>query len=651
MIKEVGFDGLTRKYERDFSGLVTKVKRPKERYTAYEHDALGRVVGASYHDGAKESFVYNKNGALIEATNDDVTLKFEYDVTGRIIKEMQDDYEIESTYDELGNRTFITSNLGASIATAHNSRGQATHIAAAQGGKGWVARREYNELGQEVERLLPGNVVNAWQYDSMGRAKEHRVSSNSREMRQKKYEWNVNQQLRRVTNELNRQQTKFSYDEFSNLVKAEYGYRDILHRESDKVGNIYETDDKSDRIYGKGSRLEQSGVNTNELKNKFQGGHGKLVTRGAKYEYDCEGNLVKKTCPHPNPEAWYYGEEKNGKLTRVYKPGPVWEYEYYGNGMLKEVIKPDGEIVTFKYDSLGRRVEKSSNSKIIKFVWDGNNPLHEWSEQAEEIEKYIKAPKHEFTTWVFKDGFVPSAKLTKQGNYSIITDYLGTPVEAYDEAGKKVWEQELDIYGRVKPRPVKKEWGQVVDDGLFDEYFIPFRYQGQYHDQEIDLYYNRFRYYDPELGQYITQDPIGLAGGNPTLYGYVYDPNSEFDSLGLDLYDIVNYGNKISELFNHHPIMDAWAKNNIVGYISRQSSQPTIQLTKELHNAAHAAERAWMKETFGKVRGNWKNMTAQQAQELSEVMFDAAGVPQSKRREFYKRFHEYIYNVRCPKRG
>jgi len=47
------------------------------------------------------------------------------------------------------------------------------------------------------------------------------------------------------------------------------------------------------------------------------------------------------------------------------------------------------------------------------------------------------------------------------------------------------------------------------------------------------LYYNRFRYYDPELGQYITQDPIGLAGGNPTLYGYVGDPNSWVDPFGL----------------------------------------------------------------------------------------------------------------------
>ena len=51
---------------------------------------------------------------------------------------------------------------------------------------------------------------------------------------------------------------------------------------------------------------------------------------------------------------------------------------------------------------------------------------------------------------VFQDDFIPRGKITKDGNYSIISDYLGTPVEAYDEEGKKVWKRNLDIYGRVK---------------------------------------------------------------------------------------------------------------------------------------------------------------------------------------------------------
>ncbi len=123
-------------------------------------------------------------------------------------------------------------------------------------------------------------------------------------------------------------------------------------------------------------------------------------------------------------------------------------------------------------------------------------------------------------TWVFNEGIVPSAKITNEDHYSIISDYLGTPVEAYDEEGNRVWSAQLDIYGRVKEFTGEKE-------------FIPFRYQGQYEDVEIGLYYNRFRYYDPEQGNYTQIDPIGLAGGNPTLYGYVSDPNIYIEIFGL----------------------------------------------------------------------------------------------------------------------
>lgn len=74
---------------------------------------------------------------------------------------------------------------------------------------------------------------------------------------------------------------------------------------------------------------------------------------------------------------------------------------------------------------------------------------------------------------------------------------------------------------------------------------MPFRYQGQYYDFETNLAYNRFRYYCPETGAYISQDPIGLAGGNPTIYGYVEDTNTWVDVFGLNKkYSCVNKKNK-----------------------------------------------------------------------------------------------------------
>uniref|UniRef100_UPI0006859B87 RHS repeat-associated core domain-containing protein n=1 Tax=Oceanospirillum beijerinckii TaxID=64976 RepID=UPI0006859B87 len=62
------------------------------------------------------------------------------------------------------------------------------------------------------------------------------------------------------------------------------------------------------------------------------------------------------------------------------------------------------------------------------------------------------------------------------------------------------------------------------------------RYQGQIYDSETGLYYNRFRYYDPEIAQYLTPDPIGMAGGlRPQAY--VHNPVDWVDPLGLSEVD------------------------------------------------------------------------------------------------------------------
>ncbi|MBP4047330.1 RHS repeat-associated core domain-containing protein, partial [Chromobacterium violaceum] len=60
----------------------------------------------------------------------------------------------------------------------------------------------------------------------------------------------------------------------------------------------------------------------------------------------------------------------------------------------------------------------------------------------------------------------------------------------------------------------------------------PFRFQGQYHDDESGLHYNRHRYYDPEIGRFISRDPIGLMGGI-NIHSYAPNPTEWIDPLGL----------------------------------------------------------------------------------------------------------------------
>jgi RHS repeat-associated protein len=88
-----------------------------------------------------------------------------------------------------------------------------------------------------------------------------------------------------------------------------------------------------------------------------------------------------------------------------------------------------------------------------------------------------------------------------------------------DEQGGTSWSADINVYGELR---------NVVGEKAA----CPFRWPGQYEDEETGLYYNRFRYYDPEAGEYVSQDPIGLRGGFH-FASYANDPLTLTDPLGL----------------------------------------------------------------------------------------------------------------------
>ena len=177
-------------------------------------------------------------------------------------------------------------------------------------------------------------------------------------------------------------------------------------------------------------------------------------------------------------------------LTRTY------ERDY--SGLVTKINRPGGRYTRYCYDKLGRVIRADYYDKTYEnFTYNKNGALIEAENQYGKV------------------------KFERDSLGRITKEWQGRQF-FYDEEGKKVWKRNLDIYGRVKTEEV-----------LGKKNFIPFRFQGQYEDEETELYYNRFRYYDSQQGQYTQQDPIGLAGGNPTLYGYVCDTNIELDLLGL----------------------------------------------------------------------------------------------------------------------
>jgi RHS repeat-associated protein len=490
VVKERGFDGRVLELWYDRAGRCRETVDAQMKRTTIVRDAVGRVVkqvvprkpvlGDPLPQGEDVEYGYDALGRLVGARNDAAEVVFTRDALGRVIAEAVDGYTIESRYDAAGDRVGRRTSLGHETGYDFDGNGGLVGVSfdagalwgkfdaeeistSASARQPWQATFTRDGLGHEIERRLPGGVVGRWEREVSGRPRVHRVVHAGLQVSAVGYRWRSAEQLAGLIDTASGP-TWFEHDARGYLVEAQRPDGVVQHRAADAVGNVYRTLERADRIYGPGGRLEQDGE--------------------TRYRHDEDGQVVEK----------------------VTADGKRWGYAWDLAGQLVEVTRPDGQAVTFAYDALGRRVRKTFAGKTTRYVWDGNDLVHEVVEGAA-------------VTWVFEPGsFAPLAKIEGGRRYGVVTDHLGTPQMMADEAGALAWKAQLDVYGAARTDVMTTS--------------CPWRWPGQYEDEETGLYYNRFRYYDPEAGRYFSQDPIGLLGGL-TRYGYVYDPLAWLDPFGL----------------------------------------------------------------------------------------------------------------------
>ena len=519
--KERGFDGRLVELRYDRSGRVNEVVNAQEKRTKIERDALGRVVkqivprkprlGDPLPDGEAYEYAYHALGGLVRAKNGACEVVIARDPLGRVVEERQaplvpstelNEIEamhaeatgaitappvlgdlrlitIESRYDASGDRVSRRTSLDHETSYDFDGNGDLIGVtfgtgalwgsfdALSLGGAArapWRATFARDALGNESERRLPGGVTSRWERAAMGRPRVQRIAHNEAPMGAVGYRWRSAEQLAGLIDTL-AGATWFEHDARGHLVSAARPDGTVQHRAPDAVGHVYRSADRADRVYSPGGRLE--------------------AADGARYVHDADGQLIEKVLPD----------------------GRSWKYTWDFAGQLVEVTRPDGQAVSFAYDALGRRVRKAFGGKATRYVWDGNDLVHELVDEAEAV------------TWVFEPGtFAPLAKEVGGKRFGVVTDHLGAPRMMADEAGALAWKAQLDVYGVAQNDVAKTS--------------CPWRWPGQYEDEETGLYYNRFRYYDPAAGRYVSQDPIGLDGGLG-LYGYVDDPLAWLDPYGL----------------------------------------------------------------------------------------------------------------------
>ncbi|QHI80644.1 Rhs family protein [Serratia sp. NGAS9] len=239
------------------------------------------------------------------------------------------------------------------------------------------------------------------------------------------------------------------------------------------------------------------------------------------------------------------------------------------------------------------------------------------------------------------------------------TDLNSAPLEVTDAAGNLCWSGQYDTFGKLQGQTVA---GAAKRQGA--QYQQPLRYAGQYQDDESGLHYNLFRYYEPEVGRFTTQDPIGLRGGL-NLYQYAPNPLMWVDPLGLSACNspkgyktgdvdphgnlspgtnrAVGHTNSKTDGFvqSHHPIQDAWAKKRVGGY--QRNSAPAT-LLKSASGSPHAGISA-VQRTRRALPGGWDTTLKQEFNISYREMLDS-GVPVEQARKSLGDAYKYFDGLR-----
>ena len=212
------------------------------------------------------------------------------------------------------------------------------------------------------------------------------------------------------------------------------------------------------------------------------------------YQYDDNGNLTRKTLlATGNFTAYTYDAEN--RLTKV---------EEFAAGN-----PTPAATSTYRYDGLGRRIEKIANGQTKRYIYDGEDILLEYDGANVLQTRYTHGP-----------GIDEPITVTKGGaTYFYRQDGLGTVTDLTDSAGMTAKSYAYDAYGNTLESP-----------GTLEQ---PYTYTGREFDAESGLLYYRARYYDPVIGRFLSKDPFGLENGpNAYMYGF-NSPVSFFDPLGL----------------------------------------------------------------------------------------------------------------------
>ena len=509
--EETSFHGRTLRYAYSSSGNLSRIDYPDKTWRSFLHDPLGNLVVDESPQGSikleRDQLGHLKRAVLAEY-NGKVVTAFERDRLGRIVAESQGERTIRYEYDARGRRVGRILPNGATTHYHYDPLGALVGVE--HDGHTVAVYRDL--LGREVRRHVhKGGVDVLSAYDARDRLCDQHVTAPgpagdpaASALSRRRWSYDANGRVNAIE-DARWGTTTYSHDELGQLVRAQRGkYQEVFEYDvTGSLQNVLKELSQVDRVRPWATREGNLLVETPE----------------ATYENDVQGRRTKRT------------DAATGRET---------EYFWDCRDRLREVRPGDGRRIRYTYDAFGRRVRKEivpperlDAGKLIESALEkgkGGLPKVEVTEFLWDEDALAAEVEGERGTRVFvhEPGTLIPMLQQEQGTvFTYVNDHLGMPKELVDQDGRVAWAAAHSAWGRDVDT-----WRDPLAKTAIE---TPFRLLGQYLDQETGLCYTRFRYFDEEVGRWLSPDPIGLLGGR-NLFAFDGSPISATDPLGLSGY-------------------------------------------------------------------------------------------------------------------